>query len=67
MCAREAFTLYGRGSGGLSGDNLYTALRCCSVNPTYDSVKVLPHQVVPSVRNRSLDETRNFSVVAGYH
>ena len=38
MAAREAFNLYARGEATLNGDNLFTALRCCSVNPTSDEI-----------------------------
>lgn len=38
-CAREAFTLHSHGQGSLSGADLYTALRCCAVNPTTTAIK----------------------------
>jgi hypothetical protein len=54
MCAREAFTLYGRGQGTVSGDDLFTALRCCSVNPTLAAVKVRPVSPSPPISARVL-------------
>jgi len=43
MAAREAFNLYARGEATLNGDSLFTALRCCSVNPTSDEIMAVSH------------------------
>jgi len=50
MAAREAFNLYARGESTLNGDNLFTALRCCSVNPTSDEIMAVSSNPPPSKR-----------------